>query len=201
MAIKAAKKVVGEKVVKVVEPKSVVVIPRGRDEAAKLVRQVGDAQRELKRIAADAEGRIVAIQEEVAKEAQPHQEKVDRFVDGLFLFFEANRAELTDGGKRKSVDLTTGTIGEHTNPHKIVLTEKKEVVLENLRKLNLGEQFIRTVEEVNHEAALKSEESRTLAATVKGIKVVQTVEFLVKPTDTLEEVVADEARLKRRIAR
>ncbi len=197
MAIRTAKKVVGEKAVK---PKPVVVVPKNREEAAEFVRRVGDAQRELKRIAADAQGRIVAIQEKVGKEAQPHQERIDRFVDGLFLFFDTNRAELTESGKRKSVDLATGTIGEHTNPHKVDLTEKTEVVLENLRKLNLGEQFIRSIEEVNREAMLKSEESRTLAATVKGVKVVQVVEFRVKPSETLEEIVANEARLKRRVA-
>lgn len=197
MHMKTARKVVGEKVVK---PKLAVVVPQSREEAAEFVRQVGDAQRELKRIASDAQGRIVAIQEKVSKEAQPHQEKLDRFVDGLFQFFEANRDELTEGGKHKSVNLTTGTIGEHTNPPKVELTDKTEGVLRNLRQLNLSERFIRIVEEVNREAMLESEESRMLAATVKGIKVVQTVEFRVKPSETLEEVVADEARLKRRIA-
>lgn len=197
MGIKTAKKVVGEKVVK---SKPIVVIPQNRNEAAEFVRRVGDAQRELKRISADAQGRIAVIQEEVAKEAQPYQKNLEGLVDSLFLFFEANRNELTEGGKRKSVDFVTGIIGEHTNPHKVDLTEKTEVVLENLRKLNLGERFIRTVEEINREAMLKSEESRTLAATVKGIKVVQIVEFLVKPSDTLEEIIVEKARLKRRIA-
>lgn len=91
------------------------------------MRQVGNAQREFKRIAADAEEHIAIIQEKVAKEAQPHQEKIDRIVDGLFQFFETNRDELTESGKRKSTDLVTGTIGEHTNPPKITLTEKMEV--------------------------------------------------------------------------
>ncbi|OIO52766.1 hypothetical protein COY65_02885 [Candidatus Jorgensenbacteria bacterium CG_4_10_14_0_8_um_filter_39_13] len=196
MTVKSAKKVVGEKVV---EPKSVVVIPKSREEASGFVRQVGDAQRELKRIAADSQGRIAAIEEKAGKEAQPHKEKLQGLVDGLFLFFAANRNELTEGGKRKSVDLATGVIGEHTNPHKAVLTEKMEIVLTNLHALKL-EQFIRSTEEINREAMLESEESRTLAATVKGVKVVQVVEFRVKPTDTLEEIVADEAQLKRRIA-
>ena len=193
---KTAKKKVGEKVVK---PKPVMVIPQSREEAAEFVRRVGDAQRQLRGIAADAEGRIAAIQQEVAKNAQPHQEKLEGLVDGLFLFFEANRDSLTERGKRKSVDFSTGTIGEHTNPHRVDFTEKAEIVLANLHALNLT-QFIRPKEEINRETMLESEESRTLAATVKGVKVVQVVEFRVKPIETLEEVVADEARLKRRIA-
>lgn len=197
MLVKTAKKKVGEKVVK---PKLVVVIPRGRDEAAEFVRRVGDAQRKLKMIAADAEGRIGVIQEEVARETQPYQEEIDRLVDGLFQFFEANRGELTEGGARKSADLVTGTIGEHTNPYKVELAEKKEVVLTNLRQLGLSDRFIRTVEEINREAMLESNENRTLAATVKGVRIVQVVEFCVKPAETLEEIVADEARLKRRTA-
>lgn len=196
MAIKIAKKVVGEKFVK---PKPVVVIPKNREEAAEFVRRVGDAQRKLKRLAADAQECIVAIQEKVGKEAQPHQKKIDRFVDGLYLFFDTNRAELTENGKRKSVDLVTGTIGEHTNPHRVDLGDKVEAVVANLRALGLT-QFIRTKEEVDREKMLESENSRTLAATVKGVKVAQTVDFLVKPSETLEEIVADEARLKRRTA-
>lgn len=198
MATKIAKKRVGEKVVKPKKP--VVVIPQSRAEAAEFVREVGDAQRALKGIVADAEERIATIREKVAKKAQPHQKKVDRLVDGLFQFFDANRDELTEGGKRKSVGLATGTIGEHTNPPKVDLTEKTEVVLANLRQLGLSDRFIRIVEEVNRGAMLESEESRTLAATVKGVRIVQVVEFRVKPTETLEEVVADEARLRRRIA-
>lgn len=198
MPTKTAKKVIGEKVVE--SPKPFLVVPKNREEAAKFVRQVGDKQRELEAIAADAGSRIALLQEAAAKKAQPHQEALDRFVDGLFQFFEANRAELTDSGKRKSTDLGTGTIGEHTNPHKVDLTEKKEAVLANLKQLGLTDKFIRKVEEVNREAMLESEENRKLAATVKGVKVTQTIEFLVKPAETLKEVVADVARLKRRIA-
>lgn len=197
MVVKTAKKQVGVKVVE--PPKSVVVVPKNREEAAEFVRQVGDKQRKLEAVVADAEGRIAAIRQEVAEKALPHQEKLDRLVDGLFLFFGANRDELTDGGKRKSADLGTGTIGEHTNPHKVELTDVK-AVLANLKQLGLTDKFIRTVEEVNKEAMLESEENRKLAATVKGVKVSQAVEFLVRPAETLKEVVADEARLKRRIA-
>lgn len=198
MPVKTAKRKVGERVVE--PPKLVVLAPKNQEEAAEFVRKVGDEQRKLEAIAADAGSRIALIQETATKNAQPHQEGLDRLVDGLFKFFEMNRDELTNGGKRKSVDLGTGTIGEHTNPHKVELTDKKEAVLANLKKLGLTDQFIRTAEEVNREAMLESEESRALAVTVKGVKITQAIEFLVKPADTLTEVVADEARLKRRIA-
>lgn len=193
MATKSAitKRKVGEKVL--------VVIPRSRDEATEFVRQVGDVQRQLERIAADAEGRIAAIKQEVAEKAQPHQEKIDQLVQGLYEFFEANCDELTGSGKRKSVDLATGTIGKYTNPHKVDLTERVVVVLANLHALKLH-QFIRSKEEIDREEMLKTEESRKLAATVKGVKIAQTVEFRVKPNETLEEIIADEARLKRGIA-
>lgn len=198
MPVRAAKRKVGEKVVRPSKPP--VAVPKNREEAAAAVRMVGDQQRRLEAITAEAESQIAVIQEAVTKQAQPHQETLDQLVDGLFLFFEANRIELTDGGRRKSVDLGTGTIGEHTNPHKVELTEKKEVVLANLKQLGFADRFTRTLEEIDREEILKTEESRALAASVKGLKVVQTVEFLVKPAETLKEVVADEARLKRRIA-
>lgn len=197
MTVKPAKKKVGEKVVEPLKP--VVVVPLNREGAAELVRQVGNKQRELEAIAADAEGRIAVIQQEVAEKVRPHQEKLDLLVEGLFKFFDANRDQLTENGKRKSVDLVTGTIGEHTNPHKVDLSEKVETVVANLKALGLA-QFIRTKEEVAREAMLESNESRMLAATVKGVRVVQTVEFRVKPAETLKEIVADEARLKRRVA-
>ncbi len=196
MVVKTAKKKVGEKVVKSLKP--VVVVPKNREEAAEFVCQVGNKQRELEAIAANAEGRIAVIQQEVTKKVQPHQEKLDRLVDGLFLFFDAHRVELTKDGARKSVDLGTGTIGEHTNPYKINLSEKVKTVIKNLKQLGLADRFIRTSEEINREAMLKSDKNRILAATVKGVKVVQTIEFFVEPEETLKEVVADEARLKRR---
>lgn len=197
MPTKAAKKAIGEKVVG--SPKPLLVVPKNREAAAKFVRQVGDEQRELEAIAADAGSRIALLQEAATRKAQPHQEALDRLVDGLFKFFETNRAALTNGGSRKSADLGTGTIGEYTNPHRVDLTDNKGAVLANLKKLGLAGEFIRNVEEINREAMLESEENRALAATVKGVKVTQTIEFRVKPSEALKEVVADVARLKRRI--
>lgn len=194
---KTAKKKVGERSIKPAKPVSV---PKSREEAAEFVHQVGERQRELEAIAADAESRIAVIQKEVTEKAEPHQDVLNLLVDGLYLYFTANHEELTQNGKRKSVDLGTGTIGEHINPHKVELTKKKEAVLANIKELGLKDLFIRTAEDINREVMLESEENKALAATVRGVRVLQEKEFRVKPHDTLKEVVADEARLKRRVA-
>lgn len=196
MATRSAKKAVDEKATK---PKSV-VIPESLFVASELIRQVGDIQRKLKEIAADADRQIAELQQMFTGMAQPYESEIEQLVDSLYGFFKLNRDELTKNGKYKSVDLGTGTIGTRTNPHKVDFTKKKEEILENLHRLGLDEQFIRTVEEINREAMLESKDSRALAATVKGVKIRQTVEFFVKPTETLEEIAANEARLKRRVA-
>ncbi len=193
----AARKPVGEKIV---QPKPAVEVPADREGAARLVRLLGDEQRKLKTIATDAQGRMAKIQEEVTQKAGPHQQRIDSLVDALFLFFDANRAELTENGARKSVDLGTGVIGEHTNPHKVELTDKADAVIGRLKALGLTD-FVRKKEEVDRETILQSEENREKAANVKGVKIVQVVEFRVKPAgDEIEEVIADEARLKKRVA-
>jgi len=128
-------------------------------------------------------------------DSEPHQEKVSQLVEGLFAFAEAHRDELTDHGKRKTVEVPTGIFGWRMTPPAVKLRDV-ESILESLKALKL-ERFIRTKEEVDKEAMLKEPE---VAGTVKGVSIGQHEDFVAKPSELKVEIVTQVDKLKRAAA-
>lgn len=179
-----------------------VVVPKDRTEAAEFIRQIGEKQRGIQAAASYAESRIALIKQQAQEKTAPLDQEIDELVAGLFAFFEEHKDELTEVGNRKTVDLGTGTIGEHTNPHKVEI-RNVEKVIEQIQSLGKKmADFLRIPPpEVNREAMTATEESRARAVEIKGVKITQTTEFRVKPSGELEGIVRDESRLKRRISK
>ena len=94
---------------------------------------------------------IVKLKEAPESAAAPRAEEIAALTEGLRTWCEANRAALTDGGKRKSADLGTGRIEWRRSPPKVML-RGVEAVIAAIKKL--GQPFIRTIEEVDKEAML-----------------------------------------------
>lgn len=175
--------------------------PRDRPEAAELLRLLGETQREMQAIADRAANRVAKIKQAAIEVAFPHEQNFNALVDALYLYFSENRDELTDGGERRIIDLGTGTLAEKTNPPAIELASKTktEDVLARLKELGYM-QFIRGVETLNKEAMLTDAANRELAASVEGLLVTQTTEFVVKPLN-FDAISSDVKGLKRRIKR
>ncbi|MDR6952651.1 phage host-nuclease inhibitor protein Gam [Ancylobacter sp. 3268] len=153
-------------------------VPQSVDEAATAVRDIGETNREIGRINADANDRIAVIAEEAAQKVLPLQERVTALTEGLKVFAEANRAALTNGGKTKSANLVTGAISWRNLPPKVSL-RKVEDVIASIKKLGFGKKFLRVKEEVDKEAMLKEPEK---ARTVAGVTVGSAgEEFIVEP--------------------
>lgn len=148
-----------------------------REEVEVAIKEVGDLQRELQRVATHQNDELAAITEKYAPQIAELQERIKPLQKAIEVWCEANRAELTNNGKTKTGSFNTGVVQWRQRPPS-VLIRKAEDVLEQLRRLGLS-RFIRTREEPNKEAMLAE---AALAATIKGITIKKGVEdFVIEP--------------------
>ena len=148
-----------------------------REEVETAIKEVGDLQRELQRVATHQNDELAAITEKYAPQIADLQAQIKPLQKAIEIWCEANRAELTNNGKTKTGSFNTGEVHWRQRPPS-VLIRKAEDVLERLRQLGLI-RFIRTKEEPNKEAMLAEAE---LAATVTGVTIKKGVEdFVITP--------------------
>ena len=175
--------------------RKVVAVPKSLNEAAQFLAQIGEEQRATDEIKSGLNAVVDKLKAKAVADSEPHQEKVSQLVEGLFAFAEAHRDELTDHGKRKTVEVPTGIFGWRMTPPAVKLRDV-ESILESLKALKL-ERFIRTKEEVDKEAMLKEPE---VAGTVKGVSIGQHEDFVAKPSELKVEIVTQVDKLKRAAA-
>ena len=177
-------------------PKKVVIaVPKSLDEAAQFLAQIGQEQRATDKIQSGLNTAVDKLKTQAMTDAEPHQKKVSQLVEGLFAYAEAHRDELTDGGKRKTVEVPTGTFGWRMTPPAVSLRDI-ESILKSLKSLKL-KRFIRTKEEVDKEAMLKEPD---VAKTVKGVSIGQREEFVAKPAVLEVEIATQVDKLKKAVA-
>ncbi|AWW56557.1 host-nuclease inhibitor Gam family protein [Pasteurella multocida] len=148
-----------------------------KDEVEVAIKEIGDLNREMERLAIEQNDRLAQITEEYAplmniikEQLQPKQEAVQAWC-------ESHRDELTQNGKTKTANFNTGDVQWRARPPSVQI-RGAESVLESLRTLGLN-RFIRTKEEPNKEAMLNEPE---LAATVAGVTIRKGVEdFVITP--------------------
>ncbi len=157
--------------------KAQLYVPQNRDEAAAEIRKIGDLQREFFRAQAAMNDDIAVI----TASAQPVLEQIKTQITSLQEavqgYCEANRDDLTNGGKVKTANLVTGEIQWRQRPPSVRVS-KSELVLETLARLGLM-RFIRTKEEVNKDAILDEPDA---VRGVAGLTIVTGVEdFVITP--------------------
>ena len=172
--------------------KAVIPVPKSLDEAAKFLAEIGQEQRATDKIRSGLNAAVDKLKDKAMSDDAPHQEKISQLVEGLFSYAEAHRDELTDGGKRKTVEVPTGTFGWRMTPPAVSLRDV-ESILENLKALKL-KRFIRTKEEIDKEAMLKEPD---VAKTVKGVSIGQHEEFIAKPAELEVEIATKVDKLKK----
>lgn len=157
--------------------KAQVYVPQTRDDAAADIRKIGDVQRQITR-------QTAAMNDAIAEITHAHQptldalgEQIKTLQEGVQAWCEANRAELTDGGKVKTASLVTGEVQWRQRPPSVSV-RGAESVIDTLKRLGLA-RFVRTKEEVNKEAILNEpDEVRGVA----GLNIVTGVEdFVITP--------------------
>jgi len=157
---------------------NVAPVPRDLTEAREFMRRIGDESRDAQRIEHDLNDQIAALREKYAALAAPHNKQVEELTEGLRIFAEAHRDDLTNHGKKKTVDLGTGELGWRMRPPRVLLRNVAGVI-QTLELLKL-DRFLRQKTEVNKEAVLAEPE---IADQVKGITVKQDEDFFVVPAE------------------
>lgn len=159
-------------------------VPQNREEAVGMIGEIGNHQRERQRLKADLDDQITKLREQYERQLAPHVEEIKVLTAGVHTWAEANRDDLTQGGKVKTANMMTGEIRWRTTPPSVVLVRVKEA-LEELKKKALS-RFIRSKEEVNKEAILADQEA---VSGCQWIQIKQSEDFVIVPFETeLEEV-------------
>ncbi|WP_032092031.1 host-nuclease inhibitor Gam family protein [Necropsobacter rosorum] len=148
-----------------------------RDEVETAIKQIGDLNRELERLAIEQNDRLAVITEEYAPLMNEVKEKTKPMMEAVQAWCESHRDELTNNGKIKTGTFNTGEVQWRQRPPSVSI-RGTESVIDSLHKLGF-EEFVRTKEEVNKEAMLLNPER---AKMVDGITIKTGVEdFVITP--------------------
>jgi phage host-nuclease inhibitor protein Gam len=150
-----------------------------RDEAERAVARIGELRRELTRretMLNDAIAGAKAAAEEVARPLQDELKVLQVQVQG---YCEANRAELTNGNRSKTVAFATGEVKWRARPPSVSVRGAEAVIA--FLKATMGGRFVRTKEEVDKEAMLAD---RDTASLIPGVKIGSDGEdFVIEPLE------------------
>ncbi|AWX14245.1 host-nuclease inhibitor protein Gam [Mergibacter septicus] len=148
-----------------------------REEVEIAIKQIGDLQRELLRLATHQNDELAAVTEKYSSQIASVQEQIKPLKKSIEIWCEANRAELTNNGKTKTGSFNTGEVQWRQRPPSVSI-RKVEDVLAQLKEHGLT-RFIRIKEECNKEAMLAEP---NLASKINGITIKTAVEdFVIKP--------------------
>ena len=151
-------------------------------EVTAFIRRIGDLQRDIKRLETEAGDKKAEIEEEYAALADPLCSEMTALTESVAAYCEAHKDELTDGGKSKTVDFTTGLIKWRIRPPSVKVTGVA-AVLAWLQEKTAFAEFVRTKKEIDKDAILNQKE-RFADDQVPGIKIVSGVEdFVIEPTE------------------
>jgi phage host-nuclease inhibitor protein Gam len=159
-----------------------VITPQNLEEADKVLSIVAERKRALELIETDLNIEIEKLRRQSTILAAPHQNLIDRLVLGLFAYATQNREKLTDGGKTKTITLTSGTLSWRFTPPAIKFNRTVSAILQLLKERKLRK-FIRKKEEPDKEAMLRD---LVTVSKVPGISTGQYELFVVKPNEVTE---------------
>ncbi len=152
-------------------------VPQTIDDCAADIRRIGDLQRQITVASAEMNDAIAEITERYQPVLEGIKEQIKPLQAGVQVWCEANRHELTRGGKVKTASFVTGEVQWRKRPSS-VLVRGAEAVMDALQQLGLG-RFLRTKTEINKEAILNEPEA---VRGVAGITVQVDVEdFVIVP--------------------
>lgn len=152
--------------------------PQTREEVSRDIRTLGDIQREALRLETAMNDEVAEIAARYTPQIENLKKQIKVLFKGIQDWCKTNRDELTNGGKTKTANLTTGTVSWRLGTPSCSVSRDVEGVIEMLRRMGL-ERFIRTKEEVNKEAVLAEPDA---VKGIAGIKVNKGAEsFYVEP--------------------
>lgn len=150
---------------------AVAYVPQNRNAVITDIKRIGDLQREASRLETEMNDAIAEIAEKFAARIAPIKTDIETLSKGVQGWCEANRDELTNGGKVKTANLVTGDVSWRVRPPSVSI-RGMDAVMETLERLGL-QRFIRTKQEINKEAILLEPKA---VAGVAGITVKSGIE-------------------------
>ena len=134
-------------------------IPKDRLEASSFIAEIGCIDRDIVRLDADLKDELAKAKERVEAQALPMVERKSLLLEGLQIYCEANREELT-GGKTKTVSFPAGSVSWRMRPRKVNVRGKLETIIAVLKEKKLRS-LLRVTFELNKEAILAAPEKVT----------------------------------------
>ncbi len=154
-------------------------VPQTREEADRLLGEIGALSREIERVEADLTDQVARLMDQAKAASSPLGEALKSKFAALTAWAEAHKGELLDG-KRRSVGMTHGTIGWRMGtPAVKVARGQEETLVKTLLRLDLG-RFLRTAVTLDKEAILKDPAA---VEGIVGLTVEQKETFFAKPLD------------------
>lgn len=167
-----------------IKTEAVAITFTNREEVNAAIAEIGAAQRARDEIQTAMNKELAEVRARYEEQALPHAAVIKELGQGVQVWCEGNRAELTRDGRTKTAKFAAGEISWRTRPPRVSI-RGEGIVLEALKKLGL-ERFIRTKEEIDKQAILADPSA---VESVKGVSVSQGEDFVIKPFATeIEEV-------------
>ena len=152
-------------------------VPQNRESATAAIAAVGTASRDLARIAADMNDALAEIKEAYEREAEPFRRKIEALTEGLRVYAEANREQLTNNYKVKTLAFASGEIVWRMNPPSVRLVDTEENVIAACEAAGHKE-FVRYTPTLNRDAIKADPDA---AAGIPGLRIGQSEAFVVVP--------------------
>lgn len=154
-------------------------VPQTSDDCARDIARIGAITRELTRYDAEMNDKIAEITSTYAPLIESLKEQIKPLQAGVQVWCEANRNELTRGGKVKTADFVTGQVQWRQRPPSVSV-RGADAVIERLITLNLVK-YLRLKREINKDAILAEPDA---VRGVPGITVITGVEdFVIVPAE------------------
>lgn len=150
-----------------------------RDEVAADIRAIGDLSRSITRLETEMNDRIAELTAEYQPQMAALRERLEDLQEGVQVWCEAHRHELTANGKKTVSFLPAGEVSWRTRPPSVTV-RGVAAVIEALFDRGLG-RMVRTKQEINKEAVLAEPDA---VAGIAGLAVVSGVEdFVIVPAE------------------
>jgi len=160
-----------------------ILAPQSRDEATAWLGQVGEAERARAMLELHMNDVIAGARAAFEEAAAPHAARAAALRQGIEAWAAANRAALTMGLARKSVELATGTIAWRTMPPAVAV--KQVAVAIAWVTAHRLEKFLRLRVALDKEALLKDPAA---AQQIPGVRIAQEEKIVITAaTVALEE--------------
>jgi phage host-nuclease inhibitor protein Gam len=152
--------------------------PQTIQEADLSVSEIASLRQTISESELGEETQIERIRKEGATFRRPLQEQLAELERGVQAFAEGHRDDLTQGGRTKSVKLTSGELQWRMTPPELVVSSKVKVatIIATLKRRGLA-RFVRVKEELDKQALKKEPD---VIGTVRGLRLDQHEEFIIK---------------------